>query len=345
MKRTYLLLIPAILILPLLYACKNSETAQTREQKIPVSIVHPKPVTSSFPIHVSGSLSSKTEMKLSFKTGGIIQFVNVDEGKWVKKDQLLAQLNTGEIKAQVNQARLGLEKSRRDMARVQELHADSVATLEQLQNSKTAMELAESQLNIAEFNLKFSSIHAPVNGKILKKLAEPNEMIAPGYPVFLFSSNESDWILRTNLVDIDVVRVKIKDAAEVNFDAFPGKVFKASISEIASSSDPYTGTYEVELRISRSDAGLVSGLIGSASILPSDVKDYLTLPVSAVHEANASEGIVYVAHGENYEKRLVKIMNISDSLIYLNGELSISDSIIYEGASYLIAGSKIQTID
>ena len=107
-----------------------------------------------------GKLASKEELKLSFKTGGIISEIFVDEGQTVKKGQVLAKLNLSEIQAQVNQAILGLDKAERDYRRANNLYKDSVVTLEQLQNTTTALDIAKSNVKIAEFNLQFSTIKA-----------------------------------------------------------------------------------------------------------------------------------------------------------------------------------------
>ncbi len=54
-----------------------------------------------------------------------------------------------------------MKKQKGILERVSNLYRDSVATLEQLQNSQTFFDVAESNLNIVKFNLKYSEIRAP----------------------------------------------------------------------------------------------------------------------------------------------------------------------------------------
>jgi multidrug efflux system membrane fusion protein len=145
------------------------------------------------PVRTTGLLGTTTEMKLSFKTGGIIQEIHAREGSSVSRGEILATLDLSEIKAQVNQARIGLEKAQRDMERAGNLYRDSVVTLEQYQNARSAFELARSQKLIADFNLQHSRIKAPSDGTVQKLLVEANEVIGPGYPAILFASTENDW--------------------------------------------------------------------------------------------------------------------------------------------------------
>ncbi len=133
-------------------SCSNTEASvQNKEDKgIPVQVAKLAKEKVSLPIHVSGNISASKESRLSFKTGGIIESIYVDDGDQVKKGQVLAKLNLREIQEQVNQAVIGLEKAQRDYERVYNLYSDTVATLEQYQNAKSALDIANTNLNIAE---------------------------------------------------------------------------------------------------------------------------------------------------------------------------------------------------
>ena len=161
---------------------KNIKTAYT-EEAICVKTEILSETKTSIPVHSSGILSSKQISKLSFKTGGLISRVYVEIGDYVKKGQLLATLDMTEISAQVQQAKLAYDKAERDLTRVKNLYADTVATLEQLQDATSAYNAARENKNIADFNLLYSRILAPDNGRIVAKLAEVSEMIGPGMPL------------------------------------------------------------------------------------------------------------------------------------------------------------------
>jgi RND family efflux transporter MFP subunit len=327
-------------------SCRQNDPVKNQDENtIKVRVVQIENIKTSFPIKCSGKITSKTEIKLSFKTGGIINEIFFDEGMSVKKNQVLAQLDLSEIEAIVNQARLGYEKAERDLHRAENLYTDSVVTLEQLQNARTALSLAKSQLRVAEFNKEHSVIRAPANGKILKRFGEKNETIGAGHPLFLFSSSESDWVFRTALADVDIVKIKFNDLATIEFDAFPNEIFEAKVAEIAKAADPYTGTYEVELRLHSTDLRFISGLIGKASIIPVRKKEYKALPVKVLHDAEGMSGFIYLLSDSSYEKRQIEIVKITDSLIYFNSSIDASDQIIAEGAEYLTPGTILEIVE
>ncbi|MBN1351214.1 efflux RND transporter periplasmic adaptor subunit [candidate division KSB1 bacterium] len=298
----------------------------------------------SISIHTSGKLASKSEIKLSFKIGGIISQLTVDEGQRVHKNQLLAKLNQSEIQAQVVQARSGYDKAKRDLERVNRLFADSVATMEQVQDASTGLNIAKSNLEIAEFNLKHSAIHAPANGNILKRFAESNELIAAGHPVFLLGSGGTEWIVRAGVSDREALNLQLNDSASVVFDAYPNHSFAATVTEIAEAADPYTGTFEIELKINSRQIKLISGFIGRITISPSKKRRSVMIPIEAFIEGTGNQGIVYVPDaGGTIARRLpVVVGDIHHNKIEVLSGLESAARVITEGAPYLSDGCKIE---
>jgi RND family efflux transporter MFP subunit len=326
----------------LLASCADSGPKTTTEPAVAIKTTRIADTAIVFAVRTAGKLASKSESKLSFKTGGIIRQILVDEGQSVVKDQLLAQLNLEEINSRVSQAQLALNKAERDYERAENLYRDSVVTLEQFQNAGTALEMARSSLSIANFNLQYSTIRAPARGKILKRIAETNEIIAPGHPVFLFAATGSDWVVRANLADRDMVRVRLGDSAHLGFDAYPGEVFLGQISEIGTAADPYTGTYEIEIRMIRKPPQLVSGFIAKVNIYPAASGKQLVIPVEALVDGTGLTGFVMVLADGRPERRKILIRTFTDHGIVVQEGLSPGEELIVEGAQYLRSGSRIK---
>lgn len=299
----------------------------------------------TFPVRTSGRLTAKTESKLSFKTGGIIQKIYVDEGQSVREGQLLAILNLSELQPRARQAELALQKAERDYERAKNLYKDSVATLEQFQDAKTGLDVAQSNAEIAKFNLDYSEIRAPLDGKILKRVSEANEIVGPGQPIFLFASTESAWIVRVNLTDKDIVNIRLNDSATIHFDAYPGKTFHGRISETGSSADPYTGTYEVEIILQEQPESLVSGFIVKVNIYPIKTAHRMILiPPGAMQEGNGLSADVWVIRDEKPVKQSVDVYGITDEGIIISKGLMEGDEVIVEGGEYIRKDVSIERV-
>ena len=298
------------------------------------------------PIYTSGRLSAKREMKLSFKIGGIVDRIMADEGDRVRGGAVLARLNMAEIDAQVLQAERAVEKAQRDLERVEALHADSVATLEQVQDARTGAEIAEATLRIAAFNRRHATIAAPAGGRILRRLAEPNELVEAGYPLFVFAADQEGWIVRLGLADRDIVKVSLADSAHLSFDAYPDVRFTGRITEIADAADPLSGTFEVEVAVDDPGRLLKSGFIARVALFPSLAETYDFVPVEALVEGDGDEGIVYGGDGDGRaRKRAVRIGRLMDEEVAIAGGLDGIDRVITSGAGFLSDGDPVRIVE
>jgi len=294
------------------------------------------------PIVVSGVVASQTEVKLAFKTGGIIDQIYAKEGQTVVRGQLLAKLNMSEIEAQVAQANIGLKKADRDLERAKNLYADSVATLEQLQNATTGQEISASALKIAAFNQKYSTIYAPVTGRVVRQFAEAGELIGASNPVLLIASTEQAFVIKVGLTDREVVRTKLGDPATVKIDAHPQKKFKAFVTQIAQTASPLTGTYEVELQIDNAqNLVLIAGFVAQAEIQPHDIQNYVVISPASLVEADGEKGYVYVLKGTEVQKTLVKILLITSKYIAIDADIPLDTKIVHEGVGYLMDKTQV----
>lgn len=326
--------------------CKPAEEkSPVRDNNINIRIQPVEIIEYKIPVRATGVLGTTTQMKLSFKTGGIIKQLNIREGESVRRGEVLAVLDLSEVSAQVNQARIGYEKSERDLRRAGNLYRDSVATLEQYEDARSAFELAQARKQIAEFNLLHSQIKAPSDGKIQKILVEANEMIAPGYPALLFASTENDWVVRSALVDKDIVKLSMGDSGQVTMDAFPGTRFKAEITEMGTVADPVTGTYEVELLILQSLPQFRTGFFSRVLIYPTEINHLLVIPIEALLDANDKTASVFVYEQGKAIKRRIKTGSIVDDRIVISDGLKEGEFVITDGAKYVRDDSGVTLMD
>ncbi len=132
------------------------------------------------PIDTNGVVVNKDEMRLSFKMGGVVRRIHVQEGDMVKRGARLAEIELTEVDAQVEQARQMADKAQRDLRRGENLYADQVISLEQLQDLRTQAAMAAASFKSAQFNQGHSVITAPRDGVVLRKLVEERELVPAG---------------------------------------------------------------------------------------------------------------------------------------------------------------------
>jgi RND family efflux transporter MFP subunit len=320
---------------------KQPEAVVQPERRV---VVTPAVLTRELPpIEAPGVLSRKLEVTLSFKIGGVVDAVLVRPGEAVQAGQVLARLNSAEIDAQVAQAQAAVDKARRDCARVERLQADRVATLESLQNARTAVEAAEAGLQIAEFNRRYATIEAPGPGRILRRMAEPGELATPGQAVLVFGSDREGWIFRAGVVERDARRLAPGDSARLIFRGPPDLELDAAVTQIADAADPRTRTFEVELAVAGDPHGLRSGTVGALAIGKPGAALHTQVPLSALIEGDGRTAQVFLlkADGRTVHRQAVDVETVWGDSALLAALLPAGARVVSLGAEYLHDGETV----
>jgi len=331
----------------LAYACttgNGKENILSDNDLTPVWIQKLEIEEVSMPIHTSGQFTTNDETFLSFKTGGIIDKIFVKEGDMILKGQLLATLKFNEINAQVSQAELEFEKTKRNYERVSNLYRDSVVSLEQFQDSKTSLDLATQQIAAARFNRSYSEIRALSDGHVLRKSASEGQIIPPGGVVLQTTGNkENDWVLKVGISDREWSSIALGDPASITIDALPGETFMAKVAQKSSGIDYNTGAFTAEIRlIGKVPKAMASGLFGKAVISTSSKQKVWSIPYDALLDAGSQSGFVFVTNDmKTVQKQQVTISSIDKDRITISRGLENAKYIVIAGSAYLRDNSSI----
>ena len=330
-----------------LVACSH-KASQALTDVRPVTVAAVVNATLGDTVRTAGLLTPKDEARLAFKAGGVIESIRVEEGAPVKAGQLLAILRQAEIGSALEQARQAAAKAERDLARGQALYADGVATEEQLQDLTTAARVAAAGLRGTEFNARYTRIEAPADGVVLRRLAEPNELVQAGQPVLVVGGNGRGWIVRTALADRDIVRVRSGDRVELSFDAWPGRAFAAAVSNISSAADPATGTFPLEIRVEPDGERFVQGLVAKLSFTPRDARQAAVpvVPLPALLEANGDQAFVFVVDvaARRVRRVAVHIGRLADARVEILDGVKAGEQVVVDGAAFLADGDPVRIV-
>ncbi len=329
----------------LVAACGPTETAPVR----PPTRVGAAPVTTGPaqpPVLTSGVITTREELRLSFKIAGIVRKISVNEGEAVRAGQELAALELTEVDAQLEQARQLADKAERDLGRSIKLRADEVISEEELEALRTQAAVARAALRAAEFNRNFSTISALRDGVVLRKLVEEREFVQAGQAVLVVGPKAGGYIVRAALSDRDVVRLRLGDPASVTTDAFPGQSFQGRVTVLPGAADAASGLFDIEVELAPAPVRLVSGLSARLRIDPAAASESTLpyAPVAAVIEADGDQAAVFVVEGGAARRRPVSIAFIAPTAVAIASGLTAGETVVTDGALYLEDGEKIQLI-
>ena len=200
-------------------------------------------------IKVSGNIEGD-DVRLSFRVNGQIVELLTDEGKVIKKGDIVARLNTDELskekanaEAALKAAQYDYELSKLDYERAENLLKEGAISIQERDTAKTKFDAdkantdqLKAQLELADTRLGFKDLISPLDGFVLVKSSLAGEVIQPGTPIFTAVDLHNVWVT-AYVNETDLGRVKLNQEAYATTDTYPGKKYKGRVSFISSEAE------------------------------------------------------------------------------------------------------------
>jgi len=205
--------------------------------------------------------------------------------------------------------------------------------------------LAESQAKLSEINLELAKldidkniIYAPYDGIVLSSTYKDGQYSSPGMSAISVIS--SDFIIKADINEIDVVNIKEGQNVDITLDAYYEDKFSGKIIEISPISTNVGGVVSFELTVepeTENAPPLLYGLSASLDITTSGVKDVLYAPVQSVYEENGATYVDLITSDGKIEKREVSTGTFNYDFIEIKSGLTEGDEILVSPVNYSTA--------
>jgi HlyD family secretion protein len=269
-------------------------------------------------VTATGNLQPINQVVVGSELSGTVKSVEVDYNDQVKVGQVLAQLDTSKLSAQILQSQAALDSSRAKVLQTKATIKETRAALERLQEvgklsnfkavsksdldaaeaalaraeaddagARAAVSQAEATLKLNQTDLAKTDIRSPINGIVLARSVEPGQTVAASLqaPVlFTLAEDLSKMELDVDVDEADVGQVRAGQPAVFTVDAYPDRTYPASITQVRYGSKTTNGvvTYETILQVDNSDLSLRPGMTATADITVNRVKNTLVIPNAAL---------------------------------------------------------------
>ena len=292
-------------------------------------------------VSATGKVQPEIEVKISPEVAGEITELPVEDGKPVKKGDLLMKIKPDSYKALFEaqtaaisaaratslQLKAAAAKTDQDLKRAQDLFAKRMISESEFNAAQTAhdvaastydsslheIERAEAGSSQARDQLSKTTIYSPMDGTVTVLNSKLGERVVATNQ---FAGTEvmrvadlSHMEARVDVNENDVVTVKIGDKASVTIDAYGDRKFNGTVGQIANTGKTTgTGTqeevtnFEVKIRIDDDDVKLRPGLSCTADIQTNMVADAVAVPMQSVTIRTGDGNL----SPEEIEKRKVK---------------------------------------
>ncbi len=318
-SKKVIIIIGTILILGIVAA---SVMASKRGEK-PTSVTTDKAFRKSVTqlVTATGKIQPEIEVKIAPEVSGEIVAIPVKEGQMVLRGQLLLKIKPDSIQAQVesqqaavnssrastSRGRAEVEKAENDYQRAKSLFERGLRSASDWKNAQTQYDVARAGLQSAQFDaqraegalrqirdaLSKTAIYAPSDGTISSLTSRVGERVVgtsqfAGTEVMRIA-NLTNMEARVNVIENDIVNVKIGDQARINIDAYPDRPVRGVVREIGSTaqtrnagSQEEVTNFEVKITIPKPEVTLRPGMSATADIETATIANAVVVPIQSV---------------------------------------------------------------
>lgn len=279
-------------------------------------------------------------LKLYPLVSGYVKNINVQLGDYVKKGQVLAVIQSGEIAdydKQLTQARSDLATAEKGLKVAQDLYKSQLATEKDVVNAEGALNNARAEMARINEMLQIyrkgsgatSIVTAPISGYIIEKNINNGMEMRSDNSAHMFTISELDdvWIM-ANVFETDISRVKEGYPAEVTTISYPDRVFHGRIDKVYNVLDPDTKTMQVRIRLSNEGMLLKPEMFATVLLRYREGNEMMAIPSSAVIFDKGKNFVMVFRDRYNIETKEVKVTKSLNEVSYILRGIQPGDKVI-----------------
>jgi membrane fusion protein (multidrug efflux system) len=343
MKKT--LVLPIVMAAFIFASCKSEKTEPKEEMHF--SVTSPLRMDTIVNREYVCQIHSINHIELRAQERGYLQKIFVDEGQYVKKDQLLFKIMPNLYEAEVMRAQSEVQVAEIEVQNNQALFDKNVVSKNELAMAKAKLNKAKAELSLAQTHLQFTEIRAPFDGLIDKFHVRLGSLVDEGDLLTNLSDNRSLWVY-FNVPEseyLDYMGQSKKDSTQqVQLLMANNELFqhKGKIETIEADFNNETGNIAFRATFPNAEGLLRHGETGTI-LLSSKLKKALIIPQKTTFEV-LDQKFVYVID----KKGVVRSRNITlgaefPHLFVVTEGLSEGDKILLEGLRKVNEGDRIKT--
>lgn len=316
-KKSGLVLVPVIilfLILNQLGFLSQDEIIEVKSYK--AQSINASANTSASVLDASGYVTARMQATVSSKITGKVLEVFIEEGMFVEKDQILAQLDDSTVKAELNFAETQLREAKRVFDRTLELRKDNLASQASLDAAESQLDGLKARLEISKQIVSDMKIRAPFSGVVINKAAQPGEMISPVSAGGGFTRTGIGTIVDMNSLEVEVDvnesyinRVQSGQPAITNLNAYPEWDIESEVIAIIPTADRNKATVKVRIGLLDKDQRILPDMGAKVSFLKEeeeklDLIDGVIVPSSAIVKEGNSAYLFIIKNGRVFKTKV-----------------------------------------
>jgi RND family efflux transporter MFP subunit len=325
---------------------------------------------SSAILNASGYVVAQRKAAVASKGTGKLIYLGVVEGDQVKKDQIIAQLEDNDIKAQLDQARANLKLAEADLKdaenfykRQKELLSKGLISQQEFETSEArynrtlaTIDLAKAQVIAAEVALENTLIRSPFNGTVLTKNADVGEIVSPfgasinSRAAVVTMADMTSLQVEADVSESNIEKIRLNQECEIYLDAYPEVRYPSFVAKIVPTADRSKATVLVKVGFREYDSRVLPEMSAKVTFLSpktdkseEEVKSIIVVPASSIVSRKGKDVVFTVQDGKAVEVIIKLGRKFGDNVEILSG-LSAGDEIIDKVSENIKDGTEVKVL-
>lgn len=321
---------------------EKGKADEKKVEAVPVEVaaVAKRPIAASFT--GTANLEAPGEAQVVAKTSGVLLQLLAEEGDQVKAGQVLARIDPERPRLEMERARATVRKLENNYRRSQELLESKLVSAEASDQIRYDLEAARAAYQLAQLELSYTNIVAPIDGVIAARAVKPGNLIQLNSSLFrIVDTSRLEAVL--NVPERDLATMKEGLTVRMTADAMPGETFEGVIDRVSPVVDAGSGTFRVVTAFPGGE-GLRPGMFGRIEVVYDQRNDALTVPRSALLQ-DAGETAVFAVRDSKAVRVPIEIGHLSGELAEVRKGLDEGDQVVTAGKVALRDGAVVEVLN
>ena len=208
-------------------------------------------------LSAGGYILPDRKADVSSRVFGRLEWIGVEAGSKVKKDEVIARLANADVRARLEVSKRSLEDAEREYARMKGIVQDGVEPRASLDRAETTLKLAKARVDEAEADFEYTLIRAPFDGVVVRRNAQAGETVGPSTGTGSASAGTAVCTLvdRASLEmvadvnETNIGKVSFGQRVEVTVDALPDRKYQGEVRQVIPTADRQKGIIQVKVKL------------------------------------------------------------------------------------------------
>jgi membrane fusion protein, multidrug efflux system len=300
-----------------------------------IAVVRPLSVE----IEAVGTARAKESVELTSKTSNTVTAIRFQEGDRAKRDEVLVELNSAEVRAALAEAEAALAESQNQYNRSRDLFAQQALSMSQLDLIEATLKGNRARVDVAKARLADTVIRASFDGRTGFRRVSVGSLVNPGTVI---TTLDDASIIHLDFTVAETYLYLIEKGLPVTAQTvgLPGRKFSGKVSNLDSRVNSVTRSITVRAEIPNADGILRPGMFMTVTLQGQPTPTLLVPEAAIVPEQGTT--YVFVTHDDVAERRAVKLGKRRPGEVEVVTGLSEGERVIVEGTQNVRDGGRVR---